>query len=393
MKHERWGTRRPRRRGTAAHESAPSFSSLASLAAAAGVEDDETVQNLLGAVQATHDSEIAWDAYELIENLAYERWASGDPFYPSVTAEEVQGEFEIGVAEFSGCPVGIRPDEAVQHTLFLGRSGSGKTTAMRRLFREVISKGPSMQPPVHLLVFDIKNDYDVLARDFPGIWRFAVPGPDFRFNVLEPPGCGVGEWCGQFAETFANSAGFYAAQGTVNLLDRLLRELYARYDTAHGQFPCLLDLHDFLVSLKAGKKVERYSEEYHWFERILSRVESYASALGETVNCSRGFDLGEILAHHTILSLRAVRGDAASLLTEVFLAQAVQWRMARGERGGRLRNVCGFDEGKHLFPRYREETGQGINNMSNLIANARDVGLGLAVADCDPSLLANSIKS
>ena len=45
------------------------------------------------------------------------------------------------------------------------------------------------------------------------------------------------------------------------------------------------------------------------------------------------------------------------------------------------------------MPKYREETGQGISNISDIVAMAREFGIGLVVADCDPSQLSDSFKS
>lgn len=219
------------------------------------------------------------------------------------------------------------------------------------------------------------------------MWHFRVPDAAFRWNPLEPPISDARRWGGIFSPVFANAAGFYPGQATENFGNERLLDLYPKYDTGRGTFPSVLDFRDYLVWLRANKKIDRYSEENQWFTRVLNRLESFCSAFGETVNCSRGFPLDEILAHHTVLDISALKPDAQSFFTETFLTQLVWRRMERGERGGALRTLAGFDEGKRLLPRYRELSGQGTSNMSNLVALAREFGIGFVVAECDPSLL------
>ena len=358
----------------------PNVAALLRLAESYGVADDENVQKLIWAVQRTGNARLAEKARRHIERLGTKRALSGDPFPPPVTAEEAWGPFEIGVVENSGQPFGLRPEELVQHTYEPGRSGSGKTTAMLRLCREVIQTGASMQPEPHLLVFDIKGDYGVLGQEFSGVLELKVPGPHCRINFLEPPpGCSCHEWAGIFAEAFANAAGLYQAHGSENFLFKALLELYALYDTENDRYPSLLDLLDYLDALRRNKAIQRNSDEYHWFTRVRERVESYVAALGDTVDCSRGFDLSEILTRHTVIDMTSLRGSAQSLFTEVLLKMVLTYRRVTGERHGVLRTLAMFDEAARLLPKYREHTGQGSHKYQRYhrdVARVRDRACG-----------------
>ena len=77
-------------------------------------------------------------------------------------------------------------------------------------------------------------------------------------------------------------------QGSENFLYKVLMQVYGRYDTENGRYPCLLDLADYLHTLRMNNKIPRGSDEYHWFTRVLNRVESYAEALGRNRGVLQG---------------------------------------------------------------------------------------------------------
>ncbi len=58
-----------------------------------------------------------------------------------------------------------------------------------------------------------------------------------------------------------------------------------------------------------------------------------------------------------------------------------------------MRNVIAMDEAKELMPKCREQGQRGISNMSSNMAMSREFGFGQIISDCDPRLLADSIKS
>jgi len=378
-----------RRRNAGGH--VPSLSGLVSLAGAARVEHDETVKSLIKAVHYTQDAAIAQATAEYLGALALEQVLNPDPFAPPLEKEEAMGNIVVGQVRNSPCHFGLRLNEMCQHVLVMGRSGAGKTTLIRKILKQLIIQ--THPPSAGIMVFDIKRDYVALPTFSSNVWLFKLPGPDFRWNPLEPPIADCERWAAILAGVFANAAGFFGGMSTENLIYMYLLELYRKYDTANGMYPCLLDLRDHLQWLEKYKKINSRSEEYRWFVRIKNRVESLCNALGETVNCSKGYRLDALLGHHMVFDIAELKTDAQTFFTETFLTQVVWHRIEKRERGGTLRNLAVFDEAKRLMPKYREEAQQAISNMSNILAMAREFGVGFIVGECDPALLANSIKS
>lgn len=371
----------------------PTALDLTCAAKKAKCDDDPEIKSGIEVVFYTGNKFLAQCLWQEIERRRLALELSGDAFYPPIEAEQSRGELRLGIVKNAGCEFGLWLRELCQHVLVVGRSGAGKTTLIIRLLMELLWLTASVGLAVRILVFDIKRDYEHLPGLFPEVWKFRLPGEDFRWNPLEPPINDWQRWAGILASSLANSCGFIGGMATENLIYRCLLELYAKYDMDKGVYPCLLDLLDYLYLLKAIKKIERSSEEYKSFTRILSRIENYCYAFGEMISCSRGYPLATILGHHVVFDIAELKSDAQTFFTETLLVQVLWHRIERGERGGDLRTLAVFDEGKRLFPRFREESQHAICNMSHIVAMAREFGLGLIVSDCDPHLLGDSIKS
>lgn len=155
----------------------------------------------------------------------------------------------------------------------------------------------------------------------------------------------------------------------------------------------MIDLLDFLKKKEVNQEFKRGTETYTSFERFLSRVKSMVYAFEETVDCSTGYNLGELLGHHVVFDIRDLKEDAQTFFVELFMNQVIRYRMGKNEVGGILRTVAGIDEAKRLMPAYREEKQNAIANMSKTIAYSREFGIGYLVCECDPNLLAHSIKA
>jgi len=158
-------------------------------------------------------------------------------------------------------------------------------------------------------------------------------------------------------------------------------------------YPSLPDLFDFLKKKEVNQEFKRGTETYTSFERFLSRVKNMVYAFEETVDCSTGYNLGELLGHHVVFDIRDLKEDAQTFFVELFMNQVIRYRMGKNETGGIFRNLAVLDEAKRLMPAYREGQQNAIANMSKTIAFSREFGVGYLVCECDPHLLAHSIKA
>jgi DNA helicase HerA-like ATPase len=371
----------------------PSVQNLASMAAAARLHEDETVKNMIRAVQYTDDPEIAEIAWDYLGAMATEEILNHDPFALKISPEEAEGEINLGLIRNPAILFGLRLDEINKPVLVTGALGGGKTTFIRRIIKQLIPLVRSKNKKINVHIFDIKRDYLVLNTLFPEFIIFTLPDEHFRWNPLEPPIKNWRQWAGILAAVFSNSWGLFGGMSTENDLYKYLFALYEKYDPENGIYPCLFDLLDYLLHLKFYKKIDRYSEEYKSFTRILNRVESLCRSLGETVNCSQGYPISVLQDLNIVFDLTGLKTDAQTFFTELFLTQALWYRMESGERGGILRTLSVFDEGKRLMPQYREKAQNSICNMSHNLAMGREFGLSFVIGECDPDLLARSAKS
>lgn len=371
----------------------PTALDLARAAKEAMCDDDPKIKSGIEAVFYTGNQFVAQCLWQEIERRRIELELSGDAFYPPPEPEKARGDLVVGVIVNAMCLFGLLLEELCEHVLIIGRSGAGKTTLVRVLIRQLLSILVDGALAVRILVFDIKGEFTSLKNNFPDVWVLAPGTPSLRWNPLEPMTQDEGQWAKILSESWTDSMGFVQGQGTSTFILKCLLAIYSKYDVRRGVYPSLLDLLAFLDWLKQSKIITTRSEEYTWFMRFYSRVESLCKALGETVYCSKGFPIGELLRHHVVFDLTYLGASQQAFFVETFLLQCIWYRRRHGETGGVTRNVAFFDEGKRIWPISREKSHRGTSNIADTVAMVRDVGIGLVISDCNPSLLANTVKS
>ena len=341
---------------------------------------------------------------------------------PAVTTPPVEetGPVVLGrTREVVPKPVTIDPDELTRHTVFLGGSGSGKTTVALALLENLLLRG------IPAILLDRKGDLACYAR--PESWTASLPagaGPDAearrerlraRLDVrLFTPGAsggralgisllprGAGAPPGPEREAAARAAAAslggmlnYRTNATAPRLAVLSKAIEILAELEPDAEMTLARLTDFVASEDDSLVNAIGHLEPKHFKKLLDDLASFQflkghllAPGGERVNAERLFGLGgddPAPAGRTRLSIISTRffDDTASALfwTAQFLLEI--GRFAAKRPSSRLQGVVLFDEADLYLP----AVGKPITKepMENALRRWRSAGLGVMLASQSP---------
>ena len=315
-------------------------------------------------------------------------------------------------------PVVLDPDELTRHTVFLGGSGSGKTTVALVLLENLLLRG------IPAVLLDRKGDLACYAR--PESWTEALPaslGPDAearrarlrqRLDVrLFTPGAaggrplgisllprGAGALPGPEREAAARSAAStlgamlsYRTNATAPRLAVLSKAIEILAELKPDAEMTLARLTDFVASEDNSLINAIGHLEPKHFKKLLDDLASFQflkghllAPGGERVNAERLFGRGDdpAPAGKTRLSIVSARffDDTASALfwTAQFLLEI--GRFAAKWPSSRLQGVVLFDEADLYLP----AAGKPVTKepMENALRRWRSAGLGVMLATQSP---------
>lgn len=339
---------------------------------------------------------------------------------PVVASGEETGPIPLGrTREAVPKPVVIDPDELSRHTVFLGGSGSGKTTVALALLESLLLRG------IPAILLDRKGDLACYAR--PESWTAALPaslGPDAparrerlrqRLDVrLFTPGApggrplgiallprGAGALPGPEREAAARAAAAslggmlnYRTNATAPRLAVLSKAIEILAELEPDAEMTLKRLVDFVASEDDSLVNAIGHLEPKHFKKLLDDLASFQflkghllAPGGERVNAERLFGLGEddpVPSGKTRLSIVSTRffDDTASALfwTAQFLLEI--GRFAAKRPSNRLQGVVLFDEADLYLP----AVGRPVTKepMENALRRWRSAGLGVMLASQSP---------
>lgn len=309
------------------------------------------------------------------------RGVARDDFYPY---DSVAGAFRLGTTP-AGEPMGLTPDQLIEHVLIVGRTGAGKTTLFYNLLQECAGWD------VPTLVFDFKTDYRHLVQHREDL--LVVNWRDLKFNPLQPPpGVQSGKWGEVLADAFAHATDLLI--GSESYFLEKLRELYEVYEEADGEdaevYPSLFELRD-LVDVD---HVPKASPRYQYKERVWGRLAMLTGFSGQILDCSAGFPIQDLLDRDVVLELSEPNQYVTNFVVEAVLTWIFYYREAQAQRDEGLQHVVLFDEAKRVFDVNRERQPEaGFPPIDALVGEVREFGEALIVADHEPSKLTDSIKA
>jgi len=278
---------------------------------------------------------------------------------------EACGKLTIPVASFS------------EHTLVCGHSGSGKSYLIRLLLVQFVRRG------IPVWVFDLEGEYEFLMK-YPGGKDMLILTPENdRDNPLCPPeGVGREEWLAETKRLYRES--FYFRDSSINLLDRIIRNLYSRKDSGAGSknFPTIGELLRTLERLefKPGTRHAGY------LESLLNRFSALNDSLGPVVKCRSGYGIRELARSPVIFRTAGLSDDMRNFYINLKLLRLAK-ALESGGWGG-LRIVVVIEEAHRLYNRKlaaRYDLGEPM-----LFGNSRTFrkrGIGMIYSDQVPSQL------
>jgi hypothetical protein len=305
--------------------------------------------------------------------------------FPLVPSEISYGQVYIGHVLDDDIAFFLNLDELGQHCLITGRSRVGKTNLIYLIIASLRSHG------VNILAIDLKQDYRHLKRVIPNLWVMRVGASDFRYNPLEVhPGTDPRKAAQTKAHTISHAFGLLT--GSQGYVYQAIDDLYRLFGVYEGKdtFPTMFDLQEYLLAKEPKNK---YSPSAQYHDRVTHRIDTVCRAMPDTLNCSKGYPLDEILSHNVVLEIENLIPEIQNYFVESFWTDIFMYQISNGRRG-RMRHCFVFDEANRIFSYKTEQNlAEKVSVISDLVAKIGEFQIGLLVASQVPSLLNKAIRA
>jgi archaellum biogenesis ATPase FlaH len=281
------------------------------------------------------------------------------------------GDYLIGKISYPGNAngiFGIREKEWIRHCGIFGKTGSGKTTLMVRILKELCEKDKPF------LIFDYKRNYRDLLKhpDFEkhNIMIFTVGRNDvvpFRFNPKRGPS-GVEEhvWIKQLAQ--------------------IIEKVYLLGPGANDVFMESAGMNTFKEMREKVLKQKKRARELLWWASVKRTLNAINyPGLGEVVNCQNGYPIEELLGKKVILELDGLSDSDQAFIIGSLLLWIYHYRMRQPEREV-LKHFIVIEEAHHLFLLDRKE--EDIADI--IMREIREFGEAIIIIDQHPSKMSVS---
>jgi hypothetical protein len=226
-------------------------------------------------------------------------------------------------------PYLIEPETINKHIAIFGATGSGKTSLVVSMLRQLTAA------KISWLAFDFKRDLRGLVKE--GAW--VLRWEDLRINPLASPhGVSPKIWMTILPDIFAHC--FYWFAPSENYMLEFLSLLYGKLE---GNTPTIRELYDFIV-----KREERNRKRAEYFAVVTNRLASMLTVLKDVIDVRQGMPLEELFAHPVVIEVDQLRRDEANFLVEYLLAYLFYYRMLSGQRS-KLAHVIVCDEANRWF--------------------------------------------
>jgi hypothetical protein len=283
----------------------------------------------------------------------------------------LSGDYVIGKISYPGNPsgiFGIREKEWIRHCGIFGKTGSGKTTLMVKILKELCDKDKPF------LIFDYKRNYRDLLKhpDFEkqGILIFTVGRNDlvpFQFNPkTAPPGVEEYVWIKQLAQ--------------------IIEKVYLLGPGANDVFMESSGVNTFKEMRDKVLKQKKRARELLWWASVKRTLNAINyPGLGEVVNCQKGYPIEDLLNKKVILELDGLSDSDQAFIIGSLLLWIYHYRMRQPEREV-LKHFIVIEEAHHLFLLTRKE--EDIADI--IMREIREFGEAIIIIDQHPSKMSVS---
>ena len=283
----------------------------------------------------------------------------------------LSGDYVVGKISYPGNPsgiFGIREKEWIRHCGIFGKTGSGKTTLMVKILKELCDKDKPF------LIFDYKRNYRDLLKhsDFEkqGILIFTVGRNDlvpFQFNPkTAPPGVEEYVWIKQLAQ--------------------IIEKVYLLGPGANDVFMESSGVNTFKEMRDKVLKQKKRARELLWWASVKRTLNAINyPGLGEVVNCQKGYPIEDLLNKKVILELDGLSDSDQAFIIGSLLLWIYHYRMRQPEREV-LKHFIVIEEAHHLFLLTRKE--EDIADI--IMREIREFGEAIIIIDQHPSKMSVS---
>ncbi len=343
--------------------------------------------------QKLHSSQVAAFVNTPVEKLPTIS-SSQVPSFEVPSPESVGKEIVVGRAVFASrtlFEVGLETDWLREHVAILGSTGTGKTTVVKNIIRQLSEK-----TDVPWWVFDLKgSEYsDLVAL---GDVKVIRPGLDNDFAIelvdSETDSDGIGGH-----STFVMLRELLKERGDASdlspAMEKLLRESIVRIVSHPGTRKSVQVLFDTINEVSGKDRMGSLTRD-----ALLNRLEVLKrSPMGKILGGgSDATDLAQLMTKRVVFDLRHVAKiggmDSARLLYNLVAKRIFDYAMKRGIVEG-LHHVVVLEEANNLVPEsYTRNTAADVTTGESMVMLQRATGQGVLVVSTRPNISSNILAN
>ncbi len=301
----------------------------------------------------------------------------------------------LGKSVFSSQNVFMPPEQMLLHTAVMGKSGTGKTTLLKRL----IAQFQILNIPI-LILEPIKREYRDLVANMKGGKIFTVEHPVTPLLInpfYVPKGVPLGEYKSSLLSAF--KAAFSMPDPLPALFEKAISQAYTLHgwtdiNTSDDDNVSVFDMADFVRIFRRIIARSAYSNEVkgNMMAGGAFRLQSLIERCPRTFDTIHSTSVDELLNGCAVLEMGSLEPEQKSLVSALTLISILAYLKSTRKSDHHLRNIILIDEAHALLDQGEGATQEEktLNStmtqlMINVITEIRAYGVGVVFSDQSPS--------